>query len=60
MLFRADEPTLDLQQTGKPWSLDGDGTNFKLAAEAYRIQLAHLFDPLMAVYTSKAEAAAQG
>ncbi len=28
---------------------------FKLAAEAYRIHLAHLFDPLMAVHTSAVE-----
>lgn len=34
MLFRADEQSLELQESGRPWSFDGDGTNFKLAAEA--------------------------
>jgi len=52
MLFRSDEARLDLVVEGRPWSFDGDGADFKLAAEAYRIQLAHLFDPLMAVHTS--------
>ena len=31
------------------------GADFKLAAEAYRINLAHLFDPMMAVHTSNVE-----
>jgi len=30
----------------------GDGDEFRLAAEAYRIHLAYLFDPMMAVHTS--------
>lgn len=52
MLFRADEPSIDVVEIGKPWDLDADADSFKLAAEAYRIHLAHLFDPLMAVHTS--------
>jgi superfamily II DNA or RNA helicase len=55
MLFRADESSLSLVEKGRPWSFDGNGSDFKLAAEAYRIQLAHLFDPLMAVHTSTVE-----
>ena len=39
----------------RPWSFDGNGADFKLAAEAHRIRLAHLFDPLLAVHTSTVE-----
>ncbi|MBF0121373.1 MAG: DUF3883 domain-containing protein [Desulfobacterales bacterium] len=52
MLFRSDEGNLNIVKEGRPWSFDGIGSDFKLAAEAHRIQLAHLFDPLMAVHTS--------
>ena len=55
MVFHADEPDLELAETGRPWSFDGNAEDFKLAAEAYRIHLAHLFDPLMAVHTSNVE-----
>ena len=55
MLFRSDESSLDHVTWGRPWSFDGNGSDFKLAAEAHRIQLAHLFDPLMAVHTSTVE-----
>lgn len=55
MLFRADEATLSLAEAGRPWAFDAPGADFKLAAEAYRIHLAHLFDPMMAVHTSNVE-----
>ncbi len=55
MLFRSDEGNFNLVKAGRPWSFDGIGSDFKLAAEAHRIQLAHLFDPLMAVHTSAVE-----
>ena len=55
MLFRSDEDTISVVEKGRPWSLDADPDDFKLAAEAYRIHLAHLFDPLMAVHTSAVE-----
>jgi len=48
MLFRADEAQLSLAQAGRPWAFDSSGDEFKLAAEAFRIHLAHLFDPMMA------------
>ena len=48
MLFRADEANLALAEAGRPWGFDAPGAAFKLAAEAYRINLAHLFDPMMA------------
>ena len=55
MLFRTDEAKLSLAEAGRPWAFDAPGENFKLAAEAYRINLAHLFDPMMAVHTSNVE-----
>jgi SNF2 family DNA or RNA helicase len=52
LLYREDEARLDLVEQGRPWSFDGDGALFRLVAEAQRIRLAHLFDPLLAVHTS--------
>jgi superfamily II DNA or RNA helicase len=46
---------LSLAEAGRPWAFDAPGEEFKLAAEAYRINLAHLFDPMMAVHTSNVE-----
>src|SRR5512146_958770 len=49
---RHDEPRLEILEVGRPWSFDGDGALFRLVAEAHRIRLAHLFDPVLAVHTS--------
>jgi SNF2 family DNA or RNA helicase len=55
MLFRQDESRLSLAQAGRPWSLDAPGEEFKLGLEAFRIGLAHLFDPMMAVHSSNVQ-----
>jgi superfamily II DNA or RNA helicase len=55
MLFRSSEASLSLAEAGRPWAFDASGEEFKLAAEAYRIDLAYLFDPMMAVHTSNVE-----
>jgi superfamily II DNA or RNA helicase len=55
MLFRSDEPRLELAQAGRPWAFDAPGADFKLGLEAYRITQAALFDPMMAVHTSNVE-----
>ena len=55
MLFRSDEGKLAIATVGRPWGFDAPGADFKLAAEALRIRLAHLFDPMMAVHTSNVE-----
>jgi len=55
LLYRDREPTLEILQPGRAWSFDGDGALFRLAAEARRIRLAHLFDPRLAVHTSLVE-----
>ncbi|MEI8258205.1 MAG: helicase-related protein, partial [Deltaproteobacteria bacterium] len=54
-LFRADEPKLAQASATRRWTFDADPRSFKLAAEATRIKLAHLFDPMMAVHTSDVE-----
>ncbi len=56
LLNRTDEPNISLATTERPWSFDGDGETFKLTVEARRIDLAFLFDPMMAVHTSNVEA----
>jgi SNF2 family DNA or RNA helicase len=55
LLYRHDEPRLEIVEQGRPWSFDGDGALFRLVAEAHRIRLAHLFDPVLAVHTSLVE-----
>lgn len=51
ILFRADEDRVRLaQESGRPF--DAAASDFKLAAEAQRIRLAGLFDPMLAVATS--------
>ncbi len=55
LLNRADEENIALATQERPWSFDGDGKAFKLAVEAKRIDLAFLFDPMMAVHTSNVE-----
>ena len=52
LLYRDREPTLEIGEAGRPWSFDGDGKLFRLVSEAHRINLAHLFDPLLAIHTS--------
>ena len=55
LLYRDDEARLDISDNSLPWSFDGDAGLFRLASEAYRIDLAHLFDPYLAVHTSAIE-----
>src|SRR5438094_221532 len=52
ILYRDRELGIEIATTGRPWSFDGDGTMLRLVSEAYRIHLAHLFDPHLAVHTS--------
>lgn len=52
LLYRHDEPRIEVVERGRPWSFDGDGALFRLVSEAQRIRLAHLFDPVLAVHTS--------
>src|SRR5437588_1578969 len=55
LLYSDRVATLEVVPAGLPWSFDGDGALFRLTSEAYRIRLAYLFDPLIAVHTSLVE-----
>jgi SNF2 family DNA or RNA helicase len=56
LLGRADEASISVATTERPFSFDGDGAAFQLTCEAKRIDLAFLFDPMMAVHTSNVDA----
>lgn len=55
LLYRDDEAEISVQDNHLPWSFDADGEQLRLVSEAYRISLAHLFDPYLAVHTSSVE-----
>jgi SNF2 family DNA or RNA helicase len=56
LLYRSDEGTFTVREgSRRAWSFDGDGHKFRLAAEARRIHLAHLFDPYMALSSSEVD-----
>ncbi len=52
LCYRGEETQFELVDKGRAWSFDGDGALLRLVSEARRIQLAHLFDPHLAVHTS--------
>ena len=51
VVFRQDQDNLTVAQTGSR-AFDANATDFKMVAEAQRITLAGLFDPMLAVATS--------
>jgi superfamily II DNA or RNA helicase len=55
LLFRDREASLEVVSAGRAWNFDGDGDLFRLVSEAFRIKLAYLFDPLLAVHTALVE-----
>jgi SNF2 family DNA or RNA helicase len=55
LVYRNEQPALEIVKEGRPWSFDGDGALLRLVSEAYRIRLAHLFDPYLAIHTSRIE-----
>lgn len=54
-LFRSDETKLSVSSTTSQFTFRSSPADFKLAAEATRIRLAHLFDPMMAIHTSNVD-----
>ena len=51
-LYQDDEHRLSIEQRGRTWSFDADGSLLRLVTEANRIKLAHYFDPYLAIHTS--------
>jgi len=56
LLGSADAASISVATVERPFSFDGDGAAFQLTCEAKRIDLAFLFDPMMAVHTSNVDA----
>jgi hypothetical protein len=56
LLYRGEEASVELVESGRAYAFDADGGLLRLASEAYRIRLAHLFDPYLAVSASQIEA----
>jgi superfamily II DNA or RNA helicase len=54
-VFRTDEAKLSVVAAESQFTFTASPADFKLAAEATRIKLAHLFDPMMAIHTSNVD-----
>jgi hypothetical protein len=52
LLGRGDEASIAIASTERPFSFDGDGAAFQLTCEAKRIDLAFLFDQMVALECS--------
>lgn len=55
ILYADDEARIEIVEQGQPWNFEADGALLRLVSEAYRINLAYLFDPMLAVHTSTLE-----
>ena len=55
ILYRDDEQRLELAETRAQLEFAADPAMFRMASEAFRIGLAYLFDPYLAVHTSQIE-----
>ena len=56
LVYRGEENGFELADAGRSYAFDADGGLLRLASEAYRIRLAHLFDPYLAISCSQIEA----
>lgn len=56
LVYRGDETGFEFIEAGRTFGFDADGELLRLASEAYRVRLAHLFDPYLAVSASQIEA----
>src|SRR5687768_10054423 len=52
MVHRDQEHLYTVERQSSSWDFSGDAALFRLTAEARRIRLAHLFDPMLAVNLS--------
>jgi hypothetical protein len=56
LVYRGEETAFEFVEPGRAFAFDADGGLLRLASEAYRIRLAYLFDPYLAVSASQIEA----
>lgn len=52
LLYPADLAAIAIRSPAPRWTFDADGAEFRLAAEAQRIRMAGIHDPMLAVTTS--------
>lgn len=55
LLYRTNETSLEIVEEDVYWHTKADSSLLRVVSEAYRIHLAHLFDPRLAVHTSLIE-----
>ena len=55
LLSRADEDGIEIATAQRPFTFKGEAEPFQLACEAKRMDLAFLFDPMMAVHTANVD-----
>lgn len=55
LMFRDREADLTVNATGAAWVFDANPAMFRLVSEAYRIRMAYLFDPWLAIHLSRVE-----
>src|SRR4030095_528854 len=56
LVYRGEESDFQFLEAGRTYAFDADGGLLRLASEAYRIRLAYLFDPYLAVSAPQIEA----
>jgi superfamily II DNA or RNA helicase len=56
LVYRGEEIGFELVSGGRGYGFDADGALLRLASEAYRLRLAYLFDPYLAISASQIEA----
>src|SRR5262249_57189012 len=56
LVYRGEEGSFEFLEAGRTYAFDADGGLLRLASEAYRIRLAYLFDPYLAISASQIEA----
>ena len=52
LVYRNDEPSLAIVESGCPWSFGGDGALLRLVSDAYRIRLDLIRDHMEAVHSA--------
>jgi superfamily II DNA or RNA helicase len=55
IILKGMEPPMEVVEKGRAWSFSADAAIVRLVSEAKRINLAHLFDPHLAIHTSEVQ-----
>jgi hypothetical protein len=52
---RNDEPRLEVEKLGRAWFSNGESDSLRLPSEVKRVNQTNLFDPCLAIHTSRME-----